>query len=97
MKGGVEERSSQAVGGEDVVERSWNSADNAVDAKAAQIVGHGTGAIRGEVTTEQGGHHWAEVDVTEAAGQVAEVAECAEQRLCARIAKAQGRHALAGG
>src|SRR5207302_4305550 len=96
IEGGVEQRCPHAVSSEGIAQRSWDSAYSAVDPKASKIVGHGTGAVRGEVATHQGSHRWAQVAVTEAARQMAEVAQCSEQRLYAWIAKAQGRHALAG-
>ena len=93
---GVQERGAGAVGGKRIAEGARDAADDAVEPKPAEIVGHCAGAVAGQAATKQGSHQWTQITIAEAGGQMAEVAECSEQRLRARIAEAQGRHALAG-
>jgi hypothetical protein len=96
VEGGVQERGSHAIGGEGVAQRPWSTPDDAVQTKSAEIVGHRTGAVAGQFTTEQGSYQRTEVTVSEARRQMAEVAQCSKQRLDARVAEAQRRDALAG-
>src|SRR5216683_1404856 len=76
---GVEERGPHAIGGEGVAQSAWGAADDAVEPKSAEIVGHRTGAVAGQVATEEGSHQWTQVAVTEAIGQMAEAAQRAKQ------------------
>jgi hypothetical protein len=75
---GVEQRCPHAVGSEGVAQHAWDAADDAVEPEAAKIVGHGAGAVRSEVATQEGSNHWAEVGVPEAARQMAEAAQRSE-------------------
>ena len=68
-----------------------------MQAKSAEVVGHGSSAVAADGTSKQGGHQRAQVAVTEAVRHMAEAAQGAEQRMDAWIAEAQRRNALSRG
>ncbi len=48
----VQERGAGTIGGERVAERAWDAADDAVEPKSAEIVGHRAGAVAGQRATQ---------------------------------------------
>ena len=65
---GVEKGGSHAIGSEGVAQCMWGAADDAVEPKSTEIIGHRTGAVASQVATEQGSYLWTQVTVTEAIG-----------------------------
>ena len=49
---GVEERGPHAIGREGVAQAARRTADDTVEPKSAEIIGHCTGAVAGEIATE---------------------------------------------
>ena len=64
--------------------------DQAVQAKASEVVGHSAARIGGEIAADEACDVWAEVAVAEAGREMSEAAERLEEGEDARVAKAQG-------
>src|SRR5689334_13091298 len=92
---GAEEGDAQAEAGEGVAVGAGHALDQAVEAEASEVVGHGGARVGGEVAAEQGGELGSKVAVAEAGREMGEATEGLEQRYHARVAEAEGRDALA--
>ena len=93
---GDEERDAAPQRGDDVAGGVGQALNQALEAQAAQVIGHGSAGVSGQVASEQGSHERPEVAIPEALRKQGEVAERLEQRHCAGIAEAEGGSSLAG-
>src|SRR3954453_2662684 len=84
---GVEDRESEAGGGEVVGVGVRTAADDVVAAQPGQVV---TGLDGGVAGVEQSGHQGAEAPVGDAGDGAQAVAECAGQGLDPRVAESHG-------
>src|SRR5690349_6024327 len=95
MNLGAEEGDAEAEASEGIAVGPGHSLDQAMQAEASQVVSHRAARVGGEVAAEQRRDLWTQVAVAEAGREVSEAAQGLEQRQDARVAKAQGRDALA--
>src|SRR6267143_5082404 len=86
---GAEERYAEAVAGHGVSVGVWNTSDQALETKAAQIVGHAAKGVVFPVPAEQVSDVCSEVPVSETVLDVVEDAKGLEESHHAGIAEAQ--------
>jgi len=86
------ERKLQAGRRDDVAEGMWDALDEAMQPKTAEIVGHRTWRVTGELPAEQLGHLWTQVAVAEAQWEVTERTQRLQQGQHPRITQPQPSH-----
>src|SRR5216683_5157064 len=94
---GKEQRCAQAELGDAIAEAVRQALDQAVQAQAAQLVGDGALGDRFRIAAGQGGELLAQIVRAKALCKLAEQDDCMQQRVDARIGKAQARGTLAAG